>query len=223
MAGLRGSGISSYGQLPARPGLCHSLRSARSPARIDRSGATSVEIARGHVSFRPSQAKPPSDITARLDEVFTSPQKRAECAAHILAREFKYRALRYASGIWITANEKARPFFTPPSPVLIGAELRSWRGSQRAGYSPQPGCSEDHRTALWPPLEGTIRPPAGAGGQRDSDSFAGPSRRIAAAHEHEKSKWPAGRAEVPGLCPPMAGGYADRPQAIRTLSSRISH
>lgn len=84
-------------------------------------------------SFRPSQAKLSSDISARLDEVFTSPHKRAECAAQILARELSTVPLRYASGIWITANQKARPFihaaftsFNPRAAQILARRPKNW-------------------------------------------------------------------------------------------------
>jgi hypothetical protein len=83
--------------------------------------------------FRPTCANLSPDAAGRYDDAFTRAEKRAELAAHILARELSTMPLRYASGVWTSANEKARPYihaalvnFNPRAAQLLERSPRAW-------------------------------------------------------------------------------------------------
>jgi len=85
-------------------------------------------------NFQPSHADLKTDHHIRSLDVFNNARSRADQAAQILAREISVAPFRHASGIWTTANPKARPFihaamrdFNPrAAQILTGNPNASW-------------------------------------------------------------------------------------------------
>jgi hypothetical protein len=83
--------------------------------------------------FRPSRTQLQTDASILGLDEFNSPEGRAKKAAQILARELSTVPLRYASGIWVAADPKAKPFiyaalsdFNPRAAKILSARPKTW-------------------------------------------------------------------------------------------------